>query len=56
MTFVLTVSDPVLGSVDVVAQVEIAAAKVLQVGNTLILLDDLDAERRYTFDTHATVR
>ena len=56
MTFALTVSDPVLGSVDVVAQVEIATTEVLQGGNTLISLDDFDAERRCTFDTHATVR
>ena len=56
MTFVLTVSDPGLGSVDVVAQVEIVTDAGLQAVNTLILLNDLDAERRCTFDTHATVR
>ena len=56
MTFVLTASDPVSGSVGLVAQVEIATAVGLQVVNTLNSLDDFDAERRCTFDTHATVR
>ena len=56
MTFVLTVPHPASASVDVVTQVEIAIAVGLQAGNTLILLNDLDAERRCTFDTHTTVR
>ena len=56
MTFVLTAEHPVSGFVDVVTQVEIAAAEGLQAVNTLNSLDDFDAERRCTFDTHATVR
>ena len=56
MTFVLTVPHRALGVVNAVTQVEIATAVGLQAENTLILLNDLDAERRCAFDTHATVR